>query len=42
MKALELVWLAKGMSRDKAVLKSEEIETVAIIAMSSHTCLFIN
>ena len=31
MQALELLWLAKGMSRDKAMSNSEEIKSVAIV-----------
>jgi len=36
MWALELLWLAKGTSRDKVMLNSEEIKPVAIAIIKLH------
>jgi len=39
MQALELLWLAKGMSRDEATLNSEEIKAVAIAITELRLCI---
>ena len=37
MQALEMLRLAKGMSRDKAMLNSEEIKPMALVVTKLHS-----